>query len=112
MIVDTMPKTTRPRKSGRAEVRLVVKCLACYISNLFSRALLPDLVNFAYIPQNEIRVHAAVNVAEREGSPDFASFQTSRDSLLGSNESAEPEHVLVLDFAENWSGKPSSEGSG
>jgi DEAD/DEAH box helicase domain-containing protein len=71
------------------------------------RALLPDLIKFAYIPHNEFRINAdpqgqsSSPPLKRSGSPDFSAFATSRSIL------EEDEHVLILEFAENSRGKKS-----
>lgn len=77
------------------------------IEALFVRTLLPDLIKFAYIAQNELRIHADSqpqtnkNKTERGRSPDFALASTHLNVV-------EPEeHVLVLEFAENSKGKKS-----
>ncbi|KAL4065341.1 P-loop containing nucleoside triphosphate hydrolase protein [Scleroderma citrinum] len=71
------------------------------------KALLPDLIKFAYIPHNELRIHAETSSqAQKNGrnSPDFSlrSQGPSSSQLPGIEED---EHVLVLEFAENSRGK-------
>ncbi|KAF5391897.1 hypothetical protein D9757_001704 [Collybiopsis confluens] len=56
------------------------------------KALLPEVITFAYVPQN----HVWVNAPTKDG-PDFSlSESASRDK--------EPEHILLLEFAESWRG--------
>ncbi|KIJ60621.1 hypothetical protein HYDPIDRAFT_32044 [Hydnomerulius pinastri MD-312] len=78
------------------------------------KALLPDLVKFAYIPRNELRIHAeTASQVQRSGrkSPDFSlNSQGSSSSQLPGME--EDEHVLVLEFAENVKGKEKQPGLG
>jgi DEAD/DEAH box helicase domain-containing protein len=75
---------------------------------MFHRALLPDIIKFAYIPHNDIRIHAETLGREhkRSNSPDFAlrsrPLATPASSQLPGHE--EEEHVLVLEFAENFRG--------
>ena len=68
-----------------------------------TRALLPDLIKFAYIPRNEHRIHGDADMLKRSGrresSPDF-----SVPDPLGLR-SENGDHVLVLEFAENSKGK-------
>ncbi|KZS99153.1 P-loop containing nucleoside triphosphate hydrolase protein [Sistotremastrum niveocremeum HHB9708] len=59
------------------------------------KALLPDVIKFAYIPQNELRVHESSQ--KRSKSPDYGSALTPRRELQGFDDN---EHVLVLDFIE------------
>lgn len=70
------------------------------------RALLPDLIKFAYIPQSDHRINADSQPhkgKERAQAPDYSAFTTTSSSQ-GTSEEAE--HVLILDFAEL--GKPRS----
>ncbi|KAH7910172.1 hypothetical protein BJ138DRAFT_1153504 [Hygrophoropsis aurantiaca] len=78
------------------------------------KALLPDLIKFAYIPQNEFRIHsetASQNVKNGRNSPDFSMKEksTSSDSCLGLEED---EHVLILEFAEKSRRKKEQTGLG
>ncbi|EIW85377.1 DEAD H helicase [Coniophora puteana RWD-64-598 SS2] len=71
------------------------------------KALLPELIKFAYIARNELRIHGDNSSQARGGrkSPDFSfSSQagTSSSQLPGLEEE---EHVLLLEFAENSKGK-------
>jgi DEAD/DEAH box helicase domain-containing protein len=60
------------------------------------RALLPDLIKFAYIPQHRLRIHGG------RDSPDFSAFA---QSSLGIAE--KEEHVLILEFTDKSRGKKS-----
>ncbi|KAF8556873.1 P-loop containing nucleoside triphosphate hydrolase protein [Imleria badia] len=74
------------------------------------KALLPDLIKFAYIPRDELRIHAeTVSQQQRGGrrSPDFSIPSSSQ--LPGMEEE---EHVLILEFAENSRGKKEKSGTG
>ncbi|CCM03863.1 uncharacterized protein FIBRA_06013 [Fibroporia radiculosa] len=72
------------------------------------KALLPEVVKFAYIPRTELRIHAESRT-RREGSPDFAAFSNGHASSSQVGDGAdEDEHVLVLDLIENSRGKKSS----
>ncbi|TFY60626.1 hypothetical protein EVJ58_g5016 [Rhodofomes roseus] len=76
-----------------------------------SRALLPDTVNFAYIPKAELRIHAESQDTSkrRENSPDYAAFGSQGASTSSVGAAADDdEHVLVLDLQENSRGKKSS----
>ncbi|KAG2076017.1 DEAD H helicase [Suillus decipiens] len=72
------------------------------------KALLPNVVEFAYIPRNDVRIHGETvsQQNKRSKSPDFAlhsqslAINTPSGSLLPGHE--EEEHVLVLEFAENF----------
>ncbi|KAF7975315.1 hypothetical protein HWV62_10102 [Athelia sp. TMB] len=72
------------------------------------KALLPDLIKFAYIPPNDLRIHENTQAANAERprarSPDFnlASVSARTVPTLETEE-----HVLVLEFAENSKGKKS-----
>lgn len=75
---------------------------------IFHRALLPDVVEFAYIPHSDLRIHgeAVCRQNKRSNSPDFTlhsqslAIETPSGSRLPGHE--EEEHVLVLEFAENF----------
>ncbi|KAI5835646.1 P-loop containing nucleoside triphosphate hydrolase protein [Schizophyllum commune Tattone D] len=65
------------------------------------KALLPDLIKFAYIPKNELLVTDGVN--QRSKSPDFGKYL-----VTSSGGGAVDEHVLILEFADNSKGKKSA----
>ncbi|KAG0706339.1 hypothetical protein DFH29DRAFT_995980 [Suillus ampliporus] len=73
------------------------------------KALVPDIVKFAYIPHNDLRIHAeAISLDNKRAiSPDFTlhsqSLATPSSSLLPGHE--EEEHVLVLEFVEYSRGR-------
>ncbi|KAI8998791.1 DEAD/H helicase [Trametes punicea] len=71
------------------------------------KALLPEIVNFAYTPRTELRIHSDQHVGpgRRERSPDYSAFQTIGVSTSRVNDVDEDEHVLVLDFLDNSRGK-------
>ncbi|KAF8126549.1 DEAD H helicase [Boletus edulis] len=74
------------------------------------KALLPELIKFAYIARNELRIHAeTLSQQQRDGrrSPNFSIPSSSQ--LPGVEEE---EHVLVLEFAENSRGKREKSGTG
>ncbi|KAI6151016.1 hypothetical protein BKA82DRAFT_4122865 [Pisolithus tinctorius] len=77
------------------------------------KALLPDLINFAYIARDQLRIQAEsssqVQCRGRK-SPDFSlhSLEKSGSQLPGIEEG---EHVLVLEFADNSRGKKQRTGS-
>ncbi|KAG1858378.1 DEAD H helicase [Suillus subalutaceus] len=72
------------------------------------KALLPDVVEFAYIPHSDLRIHGETvsQQNKRPNSPDFTlhsqslAIDTPSGSRLPGHE--EEEHVLVLEFAENF----------
>ncbi|KAG2115190.1 DEAD H helicase [Suillus discolor] len=72
------------------------------------KALLPDVVEFAYIPRSDLRIHgeAVSQQNKRSNSPDFMLHPQSLavDTPLGYRLPGheEEEHVLVLEFAENF----------
>lgn len=65
------------------------------------RALLPEIITFAYVPRNQIRVNTP---AKDPDEPDFSAFMASKELRLGLGKEVEPEHVLLLEFAETWKG--------
>ncbi|KAH9901228.1 DEAD/H helicase [Cubamyces lactineus] len=71
------------------------------------KALLPEIVKFAYTPRAELRIHSDqhIGAGRRERSPDYAAFQTTGSSSSRVNDVDENEHVLVLDFLDNSRGK-------
>ncbi|KAF9228793.1 DEAD H helicase [Gyrodon lividus] len=78
------------------------------------KALLPDLIKFAYIPRDEMRIHAETQMQRSSGrtSPDFSiptQAPPSSSQLPGIEEG---EHVLILEFAENSKGKKDNSGLG
>ena len=75
-----------------------------------TRALLPHLVKFAYIPRTEVQIHgdAQLSHSKREKSPDFSRYGSNQDPGLIHDCD---EHVLVLDFEESSRGnKPMANG--
>ncbi|RPD79912.1 P-loop containing nucleoside triphosphate hydrolase protein [Lentinus tigrinus ALCF2SS1-7] len=74
------------------------------------KALLPEIVNFAYTPRIELRIHGDQQggSSRRERSPDFSAFRTAGASSSRLNNVDEDEHVLVLDFIDNSRGVKSS----
>jgi DEAD/DEAH box helicase domain-containing protein len=66
------------------------------------RALLPNLIKFAYIPENELRIDKDAP-KRRENTPDFLTFGLSTPSF-----EPEQEHILVLEFVDDPKGKKSS----
>ncbi|KAI1787885.1 P-loop containing nucleoside triphosphate hydrolase protein [Ganoderma leucocontextum] len=71
------------------------------------KALLPEVVKFAYTPRIELRIHSDQHggSSRRERSPDFSAFRTASASSSRVNDVDEDEHVLVLDFIDNSRGK-------
>lgn len=67
------------------------------------RALLPEIITFSYVPRNQIRVNVADKASDE---PDFSACMEPKDSRLGLTNEVEPEHVLLLEFAESWKGTP------
>ena len=84
-------------------------CLLYFVvwrTNIYTRALLPDLIRFAYIPRDELRINAETenpslkDKKDRARSPDFSAFTIGGSSAGFSHSTPhEEEHVLVLDFA-------------
>ncbi|OJA19678.1 hypothetical protein AZE42_06950 [Rhizopogon vesiculosus] len=112
--------------SSRKHIATTFPVVRCSVEGLLKRplelskvaelkALLPDIIKFAYIPHNDIRIHAETLGREhkRSNSPDFAlrsrPLATPASSQLPGHE--EEEHVLVLEFAENFRG-PKKPGPG
>ncbi|KAJ3762940.1 DEAD/H helicase [Lentinula raphanica] len=58
------------------------------------KALLPEIITFAYVPRNQIQVNSTAKSSKDE--PDFSAF--TRDPCK------ETDHVLLLEFAESWKG--------
>ncbi|OBZ75158.1 putative ATP-dependent helicase HRQ1 [Grifola frondosa] len=71
------------------------------------KALLPDIVKFAYTPRVELRIHGDSQISSaRERSPDYSAFSTAGASSSRLNAADdEDEHVLVLDLVDNARGK-------
>jgi hypothetical protein len=67
-----------------------------------SRALLPDLIKFAYTTRAELRINSEGVSASRERSPDFSKFARTASGI------EEGEHVLVLDFNDTSKAKKSA----
>ncbi|TRM57588.1 P-loop containing nucleoside triphosphate hydrolase protein [Schizophyllum amplum] len=65
------------------------------------KALLPDLINFAYIPKNDILINDGPG--QRQKSPDF-----SQHARTLSAERDSDGHVLILEFADKSKGKKSA----
>lgn len=82
-------------------------------SNPLGRALLPEIVKFAYTPRIELRIHGdqQSGSSRRERSPDFSAFRSAGASSSRVHDVDEDEHVLVLDFVDNSRGtKPMNPG--
>ncbi|KAI0781100.1 DEAD/H helicase [Trametes elegans] len=75
------------------------------------KALLPEVVKFAYTPRAELRIHSDQHPGgHRERSPDYSAFQSANASSSRVNDDDEDEHVLVLDFIDNTRGKKKADG--
>ena len=76
------------------------------IDEIYHRALLPEMVKFAYTPRLELRIHSdqQPGSSRRARSPDFSEFRTAGTSSSRVNDVDEDEHVLVLDFIDNSRG--------
>lgn len=66
--------------------------------------MLPDLIRFAYIPRDQLRINSDAqgdaSLKGRGGSPDFSAFAlASSSSGFTQSTPHEDEHVLILDFA-------------
>ncbi|RDB21503.1 ATP-dependent helicase hrq1 [Hypsizygus marmoreus] len=72
------------------------------------KALLPEVIKFSYIPQNELRIHgeSLLSKGRRELSPDFSAFSVASSSQRKSVD-VDDEEVLVLEFFDNSRGKKS-----
>ncbi|KAI0797837.1 P-loop containing nucleoside triphosphate hydrolase protein [Abortiporus biennis] len=68
------------------------------------KALLPDLVKFAYIPSIELRIHEATQNANKSKEVDFSIPGPLTQGALNMTEDEE-EHVLILDFVDGSKGK-------
>ncbi|KAL0071661.1 ATP-dependent 3'-5' DNA helicase [Marasmius tenuissimus] len=66
--------------------------------NLRFRALLPDVIQFAYVPSSSIRVNDPST--SRSNEPDFSEHSERLKRAMSSLD--EEEHVLTLEFAETW----------
>ncbi|KAF5373039.1 hypothetical protein D9758_001725 [Tetrapyrgos nigripes] len=78
------------------------------------KALLPDIIKFAYVPRTSLQVFDSKK--KRDNSPDFSIISQTRDSLIGLTQAeegsdSESEHVLSLEFADNWKGTLTGSGS-
>jgi DEAD/DEAH box helicase domain-containing protein len=75
------------------------------VSDIRSRALLPDMIKFSYIPKTELCIHGDPHAGFREAPVDF-SVSSGSSTVPRLNPTGEDdEHVLVLDFADNSRGK-------
>ena len=61
-----------------------------------SRALLPDVVKFAYKPTDEIRINSQCR--RRSRSPDFGKFLDTAASRADTFDVGKEEHVLILEL--------------
>jgi len=64
------------------------------------RALLPDLIKFAYIPKNEHFINESGSSSKSVGGRDQDFRLTSEDTTPLCGYLDDEEHVLVLDFSE------------
>ncbi|KAK1232495.1 ATP-dependent 3'-5' DNA helicase [Marasmius sp. AFHP31] len=62
------------------------------------KALLPDVIQFAYVPSSSIRVNDPST--SRSNEPDFSEHSERLKRAMSSFD--EEEHVLTLEFAETW----------
>ena len=94
-----------------AELKYLVTRSSEDILMKFHRALLPHLVNFAYIPKIQIQIHGNPEPSRtrRESSPDFVLNQAAVEPTH-STDLDDDEHVLVLDFEDNSRGQKLSNG--
>ncbi|KAG7092162.1 hypothetical protein E1B28_008531 [Marasmius oreades] len=67
------------------------------------KALLPDIIRFAYVPSSSIRV----NLPSAHNEPDFSSECLKRATSVAD----EDENVLTLEFAEFWGGGQTKQSS-
>ena len=85
-----------------AELKYVLAGVLALTYLTFCRALLPELIRFAYIPSIELRIHADSTMSkDREASPDFlisTPGPSKEQTILPSDD--DEEHVLVLDFTD------------
>lgn len=77
------------------------------------RALLPDLIRFAYVPGSELRIHGDTlsqvqAKGRKERAPDYSQYSSQPPSTLPELMKDEDEHVLILDFADPSKGIKSS----
>lgn len=101
-------KTPGIGQGRRTQVRpVILRSVPTELIISRSRALLPEVVKFAYTPRIELRIHSDQRrgSVRREPSPDFSAFQTASASTSRVNDIDEDEHVLVLDFIDNAHGK-------
>lgn len=62
--------------------------------------LIPDTIKFSYVPRTQIQIHENSNAATQRGTVDF--------SLPLTGQSEEDEHVLVLEFMDDFKKKRST----
>lgn len=98
------PQTFGTGEGRRAEVGASSQKLTVMLTDC--RALLPDLIKFAYVPSIELRIHAVVGRKERDASPDFSMVKLpelkQESALPGADDD---EQVLVLDFLDGPKGQ-------
>ncbi|KAK7440243.1 ATP-dependent 3'-5' DNA helicase [Stygiomarasmius scandens] len=74
------------------------------------KALLPDIIKFAYVPRNSMQIFES---QRRARSPDFSTISQPRDSLIGlaqneQDSESDSDHVLTLEFIDSWRGSTGS----
>lgn len=87
-------QTIGPSKGCRDQVRLFPS--SRHLFRRFRRALLPELVVFAYRPADEMRINS--QPAKRAKSPEFGKFLDTAASRADTSDVGKEEHVLILEF--------------
>ncbi|KAG6874311.1 hypothetical protein C0995_001536 [Termitomyces sp. Mi166 len=89
--------------SSRKQLAITFPVVRSSVESLLNKAILPDLIKFSYIPQNELRVTEDSLKGRREKSPDYSVFNSASTSVAALEN--EDDHVLVLEFVDIARGK-------
>ena len=79
-----------------AEIKFAHVSIILYLTLIIDRALLPELVVFAYRPADEMRINS--QPAKRAKSPDFGKFLETSATRTEMLDVGKEEHVLILEF--------------
>ncbi|KAG5342219.1 hypothetical protein C0989_004531 [Termitomyces sp. Mn162] len=89
--------------STRKQLATTFSVVKSSVESLLKQAILPDLIKFAYIPRNELRVTEDSLKGRRENSPDCSVSGAASTSVAALEN--EDDHILILEFVDNARGK-------
>ncbi|KAG6909832.1 hypothetical protein DXG01_015105 [Tephrocybe rancida] len=95
--------------STRKQLATTFAVVKLSVESLLKQAILPDLIKFSYIPQNELRVTEDSLKGRRENSPGYSSFGAASTSAVTLDN--QEDHILVLEFVDNARGKKTKNNS-